>query len=63
MRYGARIRTKTARAEEVEISASGVRARADRPHLGLRGRGVERVAVALQDLMPFEVLERSRAEF
>ena len=59
---------ETVRAEEVEISAPGgrsVRALIDAtPILAAGGEGaVERVAVTLQDLAPFEALERERAEF
>ena len=55
------------RAEEVEISVPGgasVRALIDATPIrsGLGG-AVERVVVTLQDLAPFEELERSRAEF
>ena len=54
------------RAEEVEISAPGgksVRALIDATPIGPAGGAVERVVVTLQDLAPFEALERSRAEF
>ena len=54
------------RAEEVEISAPGggsVRALIDATPVRAAGGVVERVAVTLQDLAPFEALERSRAEF
>ena len=54
------------RAEEVEISAPGgrsVRALIDATPIRSAGDAVERVVVTLQDLAPFEALERSRAEF
>ena len=54
------------RAEEVEISAPGgrsVRALIDATPIRSAGDTVERVVVTLQDLAPFEALERSRAEF
>ena len=56
----------TVRAEEVEISAPGgrsVRVLIDATPVRAAGGAVERVAVTLQDLAPFEALERSRAEF
>ena len=54
------------RAEEVEISAPGdrsVRALIDATPIRSAGDAVERMVVTLQDLAPFEALERSRAEF
>ncbi|MYK68669.1 MAG: response regulator [Gammaproteobacteria bacterium] len=56
----------TVRAEEVEISApgwAGVRALIDSTPIRSAEGAVERVVVTLQDLAPFEALERSRAEF
>ena len=57
---------ETVRAEEVEISAPGgesVRALIDATPIGFSRGAVERVVVTLQDLAPFDALERSRAEF
>ena len=57
---------ETVRAEEVEITAPGggsVRALIDATPIGSSEGAVDRVVVTLQDLAPFEVLERSRAEF
>ena len=57
---------ETVRAEEVEISAPGggsLRTLIDATPIGLAGGAVERVVVTLQDLAPFEALERARAEF
>ena len=57
---------ETVRAEEVEISAPGgrsVRALIDATPIRSSADTVERVVVTLQDLAPFEALERSRAEF
>ena len=57
---------ETVRAEEVEISAPGsasVRALIDATPIRSRDGAVERVVITLQDLAPFEALERSRAEF
>ena len=58
---------ETVRAEEVEIAVPGgasVRALIDATPIRLTEDGpVERVVVTLQDLAPFEALERSRAEF
>ena len=54
------------RAEEVEILARGgksVRTLVDATPILAAGDSVERVVVTLQDLAPFEALERSRAEF
>ena len=54
------------RAEEVEISAPegrSVRSLIDATPIRSAGDAVERVVVTLQDLAPFEALERSRAEF
>ena len=57
---------ETVRAEEVEVfvpGGQGVRTLIDAtPVRSLEG-AVERVVVTLQDLAPFEALERSRAEF
>ena len=57
---------ETVRAEEVEISVPGrasVRALIDATPTRSSGGAVERVVVTLQDLAPFDALERSRAEF
>ena len=57
---------ETVRAEEVEISVPGgasVRALIDATPIRSAEGAVERVVVTLQDLAPFEALERSRAEF
>ncbi len=54
------------RAEEVEISVPGgrsVRTLLDATPIGPAEGAVERLVVTLQDLAPFEALERSRAEF
>ena len=56
----------TVRAEEVEISVSGgksVRTLVDATPIRAQGGAVERVVATLQDLAPFEALDRSRAEF
>ena len=67
VRLGDLAHAETVRAEEVEISAPGgksVRALIDAtPIRSAEGDAVERVVVTLQDLAPFEALERSRAEF
>ena len=67
VRLGDLAHAETVRAEEVEISAPGgksVRALIDAtPIHATEGDAVERVVVTLQDLAPFEALERSRAEF
>ena len=60
------VNAETVRAEEVEISAPGgasVRALVDATPIRAEGGAVERVVATLQDLAPFEALERSRAEF
>ena len=64
------VNAEVVRAEEVEISAPGgasVRALIDATPIHAAGGAdadtVERVVVTLQDLAPFEALERSRAEF
>ena len=57
---------ETVRAEEVEISVPGgasVRVLIDATPIRSSGGAVERLVVTLQDLTPFEELERSRAEF
>lgn len=58
---------ETVRAEEVEIAVPGsasVRVLIDAtPIRSAEGGPVERVVVTLQDLAPFEALERARAEF
>ncbi len=54
------------RAQEVELSlpdGRSVRTLVDATPIRSAGASVERVAVTLQDLAPFEALERSRAEF
>ncbi len=54
------------RAEEVEISVRGgksVRTLIDATPIRSAGGAVQRVVATLQDLAPFEALERSRAEF
>ena len=66
VRLGDLAHAETVRAEEVEISVPGgksVRALIDATPIGSAGGAVERVVVTLQDLAPFEALERSRAEF
>ena len=67
VRLGDLANAETVRAEEVEISAPGgksVRALIDATPIRLGEDGpIERVVVTLQDLAPFEALERSRAEF
>ena len=57
---------ETVRAEEVEIAVPGgasVRTLIDATPIPAEGGAVEQVVVTLQDLAPFEALERSRAEF
>ena len=57
---------ETVRAEEVEVFVPGgkrVRTLIDATPIRSPEGAVERVAVTLQDLAPFEALERSRAEF
>ncbi len=57
---------ETVRAEEVEIfvpGGRGVRTLLDATPVRCPEGSVERVVVTLQDLAPFEALERSRAEF
>ena len=57
---------ETVRAEEVEIfvpGGAGVRTLIDATPIRNAAGAVERVVVTLQDLAPFETLERSRAEF
>ncbi|MDE0695199.1 MAG: response regulator [Boseongicola sp.] len=57
---------QTVRAEEIEISVSGgksVRVLADATPIGSAGGAMDRVLVTLQDLAPFEALERARAQF
>ncbi len=57
---------ETVRAEEVEIFVTGgkrVRTLIDATPVRSAEGAVERVVVTLQDLAPFEALERSRAEF
>ena len=57
---------ETVRAEEVEIFVRGgksVRTLIDATPIRAPEGAVERVVVTLQDLAPFEALERSRAEF
>ena len=57
---------ETVRAEEVEIFVPGgkrVRTLMDATPIRSAEGAVERVVVTLQDLVPFEALERSRAEF
>ena len=59
-------RAERVRAEEVEISVPGgksVRTLIDATPIGAPAGAVERVVATLQDLAPFEALERSRAEF
>ena len=54
------------RAEEVEVFVPGgkrVRTLTDATPVRSAEGAVERVVVTLQDLAPFEALERSRAEF
>ena len=67
MKLGDLAHAEIVRAEEVEISAPGggsVRTLIDAtPIHAVEGGAVERVVVTLQDLAPFEALERSRAEF
>ena len=67
VRLGDLAHAETVRAEEVEISAPGgksVRALIDAtPIHAAEGDAVERLVVTLQDLAPFEALERARAEF
>ena len=63
---GALVDAETVRAEEVEISVAGggsVRALVDATPIHAAGGAVERVVATLQDLAPFEALERARAEF
>ena len=61
------VNAETVRAEEVEISVpsgASVRALVDAtPIRAAEGGAVERVVATIQDLAPFEALERSRAEF
>ena len=67
VRLGDLVNAERVRAEEVDISVPGgasVRALIDAtPVHGAEGGAVERVVVTLQDLAPFEALERGRAEF
>ena len=63
---GALGNAETVRAEEVEIfapSGKSVRTLLDATPIRSPEGAVERVVVTLQDLAPFEALERSRAEF
>ena len=65
-RLGDLAHAETVRAEEVEISALGgksVRTLINATPIASAGRAVERVVVTLQDLAPFEALDRARAEF
>jgi len=60
------VNAETVRAEEVETSVTGgksVRALVDATPIRAEGGAVERVVTTLQDLAPFEALERARAEF
>ena len=60
------VNAETVRAEEVEISVPGgrsVRALVDATPIRAEGGEIERVVATLQDLAPFEALERSRTEF
>ena len=60
------LNAETVRAEEVEISVAGggsVRALVDATPIRSEGGTVERLVATLQDLAPFEALERARAEF
>ena len=60
------VNADTVRNEEVEISVAGgrsLRALVDATPIRTGTGAVERVVATLQDLAPFEALERSRAEF
>ena len=60
------VNAETVRAEEVEISVIGggsVRALVDATPIRADSGAVERLVATLQDLAPFEALERVRAEF
>ena len=66
VRLGDLAEAETVRAEEVEISVpegKSVRALIDATPIRSGAGTVERVVVTLQDLAPFEALERARAEF
>ena len=66
VRLGHLANAETVRAEEVEITLPGgasVRTLLDATPIRSAAGAVERVVVTLQDLAPFDALERSRAEF
>ena len=59
------VNAEKVRAEEIEITVAGggsVRALVDATPIRSEGGAIERVVATLQDLAPFEALERSRAE-